>query len=247
MAEETQQVTRGGMCSNPFGGEDRIDRINLLEFLESNIPSDKVLYSCIIQDAASNYLYAFLGKNGTSAEEFFAAWQYFFKVESTNKSSWDHNRTIKHSYISRGQKVTETHQLTDDELKLMCFDKQYELSGLHKHMHIDKFRLLLRTKRQRIVKDNLAQITSYVNSLYQNEINQITNGQQIPLQVWNENILTVLTDPPTPMHLASLIYVSNKLKTNKKPKSKKKHKGSRSNSTHIVEGQQFFTIETKND
>lgn len=221
MSEVEVSLSRGGMCSNPFGGADRIDRINLLDFLEPNCSADKVLYSCIIQDAVSNYLYAFLGKNGTSAEEFFAAWQYFFKVESTNRVSWDHHRTIKQSYIHRGDKITRDRYLTDSELQMMCFDKHYDLSGLSEHMHIDRFRSKLKEKRYKVLSDNLQQVQSYIHSLYQHELSQIADGQQVPLQVWNEDLLKVLVDPPTPMHLASIIYVPNKLKRARRKRTNK--------------------------
>lgn len=212
---------RGGMDPNPFGGEDRIDRINLMEFLEANAPSEKVLYARVIQDAASNYLYAFLGKNGTSAEEFFAAHQYFFKVVSTDMATWNHHRTIKQSFTRRGKKVTEDRYLTDSELQLMCFDKHYEFSGLSKYMHIDKFKNGLKARRTKILKNNWEQVTSYINVLYQHELSMIAEGHQVPLQVWHDNLLSVLVDPPTPLHLASSIFVPNKLKRPRRSRAKK--------------------------
>lgn len=218
--------SRGGMCANPFGGEDRIDRINLLEYLEPNAPAEKVLYSCIIQDAASNYLYAFLGKNGTSTEEFFSAWQYFFRISSTNNKSWNkpQNKTIKLSYVYRGNKVIENRPLTDDEIKLMCFDKHYDLSGLSEHMHIDKFRAKLQAKRRKILIDNWEQVQTYIKALYQHELKEIADGQQVPLQIWDGDLLSILIDPPTPMHLASVIYVPNRLKRSRRQRAKDKAK-----------------------
>lgn len=217
----TEPFARGGMCSNPFGGEDRIDRINLIEHLGGNALPEKVLYSCIIQDAASNYLYAFLGKNGTSAEEFFAAHQYFFKVVSTNKMDWDHHRTIKQSFIRKGMKVTEDRYLIDSELKLMCFDKHYDMSGLAEHMHIDKFRAGLKAKRRRILSANWEQVQTYITALYQHELSMIADRQQVPLQVWTDELLEVLVDPPTPLQLASIIYVPNKLKRARRPRAQR--------------------------
>jgi hypothetical protein len=221
MAETKLILTHDGSDKNPFGGESRVDRINLMEFMQPNAPPEKVLYLRIIQDAVSNYLYAFLGKNGTSAEEFFAAWQYFFKVKSTNRTSWDHNRTIKKLYTNLGQHIIESHYLTDSELQMMCFDKHYDFSGLAELMFIDNFRARLKEKRQRILNDNWMQVIGYVNTLYQNELSQIANGQQIPLQVWDEDLLTILTDPKNPLHLASTIYVPNKLKRIRKPRNRK--------------------------
>src|SRR4051812_34536298 len=118
---------RGGMSANPFGGEERIDRINLMEFLEPNAAPDKVLFLRIIQDAASNYLYALLGKNGTSIDEFFYAHQYFFKVNSTNTTWPARSRVIHNVYEDNGKKIHQKKELGDIELKLMCFDRQYDL------------------------------------------------------------------------------------------------------------------------
>lgn len=182
------------------------------------------MYARIIQDAASNYLYAFLGKNGTSTEEFFAAWQYFFKVTSTNKVSWDHHRTIKISYIQKGVKVSENRYLSDNELQLMCFDKHYEFSGLSDYMDISKFLSGLKNKRTKILQDNWEQVSTYITSLYNKELEQVKEGKQVPLKIWDQSLLQTLVDPPTPVHLASLIYLPNKLKrttksrTNKQPK-----------------------------
>lgn len=215
----------GGMSSNPFGGEERLDRINLMEFLEATAPADKVLFLRIIQDAASNYLYAFLGRNGTSAEEFFYTHQYFFKILSTDKSTWGSNRTIKHISIDGNKKIYQKRILEDNELRLMCFDKQFELSGLSDYMHIDRFKAALKKKRRRILTNNWEQVTAYVTSIYQRELNQIAEGQQVPLQVWQEDLLTILIDPPTPQHLANTIYISNKLKKAKKPRVRKSQVG----------------------
>jgi hypothetical protein len=218
--------------SSAFGNESRIDRINLLEFMDSRRPPIKVLYSFIIQDAVCNYLYAFLGKNGTNTEEFFSAWQYFFNVSSTNKNSWDHNRRIKLIYTHNNQKVIKNHYLTDSECELMCFDKHYEFSGLSEHMHIDKFRAGLKTKRRQILTDNWTQVTCYITKLYQKELSEIADYQQIPLQIWNEDLMTVLIDPPSPIHLANLLLVPSKLK---RPKRSKVRKDSVSPNIRIVE------------
>lgn len=221
---DTVATSRGGMCSNPFGGEERIDRINLLDHLGSNAPSQRVLYSCVIQDAASNYLYALLGKNGTSVQEFFAAHQYFFRITSVDKESWG-SRKVKKSYTQRGKKVLETHHLTDDEVMLMCFDKHYEFSGMEQHLCIEKFRIQLMDKRRRIVTNNWPQISSYVNGLYQKELSEIVPGSQVPMQVWQERLQEILIDPRDPYQLASLLYVPAKLKRSRKATKKKQLDG----------------------
>lgn len=215
----------GGMSPNPFGGEERIDRINLMEFLEPNAPPDKVLFLRIIQDAASNYLYALLGKNGTCIEEFFYAHQYFFKINSNDKPTWNKNRVIRSVYIDNGMKIREKKELRDSELELMCFDKQFDLSGLSNYMHIDRFRANLKKKRYQILTNNWEQVKVYITALYQREVSEIAEGQQVPLQVWGDDLLSILVDPPTPQHLANIIYISNKLKKQKKDRHSKSNVG----------------------
>lgn len=233
----------GGMTPNPFGGENRLDHINLMEYLEANAPADKVLFLRIIQDAASNYLYALLGKNGTSVEEFFYTHQYFFKVNSTDRKSWARYRTIKHVSVENGSKLYQKRVLEDNELRLMCFDKQFEMSGLSDYMHIDRFRASLKNKRKKILTNNWEQVISYISTLYQRELNQIAEGQQVPLQVWKEDLLTILVDPPTPKHLASLIYISNKLKKHTKSKQSKLNEGQYSKLAAKLESQIKFHLD----
>lgn len=221
MPEILSPFTRGGMCANPFGGEDCINRIDLLDLMGADDDPEKILYCCVIQDAASNYLYAFLGKNGTSAEEFFAAWQYFFKVKSSDRASWDHHRNIKHIYNRRGKRVVESHYLTDSELELMCFDKQYEMSGLAEYLHIDRFRSQLKEKREKILKNNWDQVVAYVKALYDRELSELAYGQQVPLRIWEADLLPLLIDPVKPEQLAHAIYIPSRLKRSRKARVKK--------------------------
>lgn len=85
---------RGGMSANPFGGEDRIDKIPFEAYLRPGIPPETVVFVKTIADAASNYLYFGLGKNGTTAEEFYYSYRYFFVVTSTNKGTYERARTV---------------------------------------------------------------------------------------------------------------------------------------------------------
>lgn len=206
--------------THPISKENRLDRINLLEFGSAANSGGKILYSCIIQDAIYNYLYAFVEKNGISIDEFFSAWQYLFKITSGNKENWNNSRVIKQSYLVEGKKVTSKHTLTDEDLKLMCFDSHYDCSGMSKHIHIDKFRSKLKEKRKTILTNSWNKVQSYVSSTYQTELNKIAYGQALPLQIWNEDLLTVLIDPPTPLHLANTFYIPKKLKATFKPKQK---------------------------
>lgn len=208
--------------------EERLDRINLMEYLAPTAPAEKVLFARIIQDAANSYLYAFIGRNGATAEEFFASHQYFFKVVSTEKATWDHHRSITNTFTRKGEKVKEVRHLTDEELQLMCFDRHYENSGLSDYIHIDKFRNKIKNRRRSILQANWEQVSKHIRSLYEHELSMITDGNQVPLQIWNEDLLEILVDPPTPNHLANVLYVPTKAKRPKrfrKPKPMSESEG----------------------
>jgi hypothetical protein len=81
--------TRGGMAKNPFGGRPRLDRLEFMDCLEQNAPVEKVIFLQTITDAVHNYLFSFLGRNGTSPEEFAYACQYLFQVRASDPSTWD--------------------------------------------------------------------------------------------------------------------------------------------------------------
>lgn len=220
--------------------EERLDRVNLLDYVESHIPTDKILFSRIIQDAANNYLYAITDKGCPSIEEFFSAWQYLFNITSNNKRSWEKSRSIKISYDYRGNKITENRYLEDTTLKLMCFDKHYELSGLSEYMDIDKFRKGLRSKREQILKDRWEHVVTKIKALHDKELGQITDGKQLPLPLWNEDLLTTLTYPSSPESLANAVYVSKKLKsTSKRRSNKKTNQGKYSKLVSTIEHNSF--------
>jgi len=222
--------------------EERLDKINLLEYLESHIPTDKVLYSRIIQDAVASYLNAFVTKSYISVDEFFSSWKYLFKIVSTDKKTWDFNRTIRSSHISNGLKVIERRYLEDEELKLMCFDKHYEFSGLAKYMYIDKFRSSLKDKRTKLLNDNWNQVEKYINGLYQKELNQVADNRQLPLQLWNNNLLSTLVDPPSPIHLASVVYIPKKLKKEVKARTNKQTSSKHSKLIERIKSNDFQPI-----
>jgi hypothetical protein len=73
---------RGGMCSNPTGGNDRLDRIDFMSYASGSDDPYKLLAIAVIVDATSSYLYFGLGKNGTTLDEFWFAAEFFFRTRS---------------------------------------------------------------------------------------------------------------------------------------------------------------------
>jgi hypothetical protein len=74
------RTQRGGMCSNPFGGRMRLDRLNLMELLNPGDPSEKALFLQTMTDAIHNYMFFGLGRNGPQQKEFAFACEYLFRI-----------------------------------------------------------------------------------------------------------------------------------------------------------------------
>jgi hypothetical protein len=187
-------ATRGGMAKNPFGGRPRLDRLDLMECLEQNAPQEKVLFLQTITDAIHNYLFSFLGRNGTTAEEFAFACQYLFHVRSTDPSTW--SEEVKNS------------DLTPAQIRDMCFDTHYEFSGLSSLMSMDRFLKQLKETRQNIIEENQSQIFEYLGKLYSKACEEAYNGHQLPLPL--QDRIQILTQPADPREVASLLYLPPK-------------------------------------
>lgn len=186
--------TRGGMAKNPFGGRPRLDRLDLMECLEQNAPQEKVLFLQTITDAVHNYLFSFLGRNGTSPDEFAFACQYLFYVRADDPSTWSEES------IQEG--------LTPGQIRDMCFDTHYEFSGLSSLMCMDRFLKQLKETRESIIKENQEQIFDYLGKLYTKACEEAHNGHQLPLPL--QDRIQILTLPQSLREVASLLYLPSK-------------------------------------
>jgi len=83
---------RGGMSANAFGGHTRLDKCDLmgpslLGEIEYDVTSDVVpertLWLTTIKDSCDNYLMWGLGRNGTSAPEFWYAAEFLFHTRAS--------------------------------------------------------------------------------------------------------------------------------------------------------------------
>ena len=86
MTEQVKTSNRGGMAKNSFGGHTRLDKCNLqgpsmlgsqLFDVMSGVEPERVLWVQTILDSCNNYLFYGLGRNGTSAEEFWFACEFW--------------------------------------------------------------------------------------------------------------------------------------------------------------------------
>lgn len=156
---------KGGMCLNPFGGFDRLDRVDLFAYAGGNDSHEKLLYLAVIKQALADYLYFGLGKNCHVAAEFFYAGEYFFTCRSFIPETWNHSRVVNEiiSDEETGKRQRRIVRLTKDELQLMCFDRHYEIAELDRHLPIDKFVNMLEDQRLSVLAKNWNQVRSYLN------------------------------------------------------------------------------------
>jgi hypothetical protein len=227
-AEETDQakvkglVSKGGMSKNAFGGKLRLDRLDLMESLSTNLSGVSVLYLSTIKDAVHNYLFFALGRNGTSADEFSAACLYFFRIRSFLPDTWEGSKMRRITEVdSEGKRVSKQVEFTDEQLKLMCFDVHYDYSGLGSAMAIDRFLKLLKEERKEILQQNEEQVRAYVEEIRAKELDQIGTGQQVPLRIGFKDDIEILTEPSEPVELARMLYYPSKLKRDKHLRIKK--------------------------
>lgn len=224
-------MSRGGMSRNPFGGRRSLARLDLLDSLTlNNSCGEKLLYLSIIQDAAQHYLFFGLGKNGTTPEGFVEACNYFFKVRATDTKTWHPNRYRVQNLKKNGKKKTKIVTLTENQLKLCCFDIHFVNSGLEKYISIERFIRWLKCERQKILSDNLDQVQAFIDKTMEKEARGVKIGSQLPLKVTTTNIVEILTCPESTEQVAKLLLLSKHLKPprslrNKRYRKKNKRKG----------------------
>jgi hypothetical protein len=212
----SETSNRGGMAANPFGGKTRLDRLDLMQFLGSGTPDEKIIYLATIQDAVHNYLFFALGRNGTSAEEFAAASEYFFHIRSHWPESWCHCHHVKTTTMEAGKRHVQIHDLSDEELMNMCFDRHYEYAGLDRLMTMDRFLACLKRERCAILTKNWDQVLAYVETLRHRDLGYVPTGEQLPLRIWASDEQAILVEPTGPQQVAEFLYYSRQVKQLKK-------------------------------
>lgn len=191
------------MRSNKFGGRRRLDKIDLIKSKTSQDSNESVLFRQVILDAVHQYLFFGLAsKNGTSREEFFYATEYLFKINSVNKKTWPLARVIKiKDPEMKGRRKHRKVKLSDEDIKLMCFDMHYQMADFK--TPIDVFKKNLLSTRRQILTENKPSVLSYLSSLMTK--NNYNHGYSIT------DVIDILTLPNNPEELAKLVcYVQKK-------------------------------------
>ena len=201
-------MSKGGMAKNPFGGATRLDTIDFMDFAGGSDSPIKMLYIKVISDAASDYLFFGLGKNGTVADDFWYATEYFFNVRSYRKETWEHAKFMRHAYFDETSKkrVSTSIMLTDEELKMACFDRHYELAELDRQMPFEMFLVWLKQRREELLLENMAQVNDYIDLLQQTALKEVEGGQQIQHRFNAIDRFQVLCRPDSPEQIAELVY-----------------------------------------
>ena len=199
-----------GMCANPFGGAARLDRIDFREYASGTDTPYKALYLKVIADAASDYLFFGFGQNGTVADEFWYAVEYFFTCHSSRPETWQRAKFMRHAYVDdkTGKRVSTTLMLTDDELKQACFDRHYEIAELDRLMPFDQFQEWLKIRREELIRENKAQVDAHIDLLQATGMKAIQGEQQVPFKLECADRMQVLVHPECPEQVAEMIFYS---------------------------------------
>lgn len=196
---------RGGMSPNSFGGRKRLDHLDLMSYRASATSPEKMLYLATIQDAAHNYLFFGLGRNGTSADEFASACRYFFEIRSTDPNTWPKDMVIREA-----KDLTEPPDTyTKSQVEGMCFDTHLSYAGLSDIISLDMFIKGLQDERRRVLARNWAQAKAYINQIhlksYQDAL-LIKRTRHFKPALTDEEMLRILVKPKDNRELAMFIY-----------------------------------------
>jgi hypothetical protein len=153
------------MCVAPFGGYERLDRIDFTAFASGTTSSTQLLYVKVVAQAASDYLYFGLGKNGTVLEEFWYSAEYFFTCRSHIEETWNRAKFMRQAFVDdeSGERVVSHLTLTGDELRLGCFDLHYEIAGLDRVMPLERFVLKLKEQRLAVLATSWDQVLNHLS------------------------------------------------------------------------------------
>jgi hypothetical protein len=221
---------RGGMDKNAFGGHERLDKCNLqgpsllggqiLDVL-SGLPGERTLWAQTILDSVNNYLFFGLGRNGTSAEEFWFSVEFIFNVRASKPETWQHARYMRETHYDETLKrrVTRTVEFSDEVLKAECLDTIWSMGQWP--IPLDLFVEWVRLERKKLIDLNRRQFEEYVALLNKRSMATVLKpGQPIPFKFYTEDLDKVLTEPANPMDLVELIRYQPRRRAVVRPKPK---------------------------
>lgn len=190
------------MSKRAFGGRPRLDKLDLMSLLKPNDPAEKIIFLHTIVDALNNYLYFGLAaRNGTTAAEFWYDHEYFFRVRSYERATWENTANVKVTAVDEisGHRKTTNQKLTDEQLMAMCFDTHFHLVDIK--ISLNRFLKMLKSTRNDIINENWEQINAYLTSLELKSYPSSPNP--FPLSI--EEKKRILLSPENPEEVAKLI------------------------------------------
>lgn len=233
-------MPRGGMSKNPFGGcghkeakagqvctvcgkykPQRLDRLDIVSWVASEecinggeVPGEQLLWLVEIQTIVNDWLFFGLAeKNGCTVEKFWEANEYLWRVRSTSPETWQNARILRVTYFdeSIGKRRTEHIQLSNEQLKAMCFDTHYDMAGLSNSMPMEVFLENLRKRRALLLKENKEQVTKFVALKQEQGMRRaVALGRQMPFKFIDP--IEVLANPGDGQLLAELVFYEPRLR-----------------------------------
>ena len=167
--------------SSTLSGRRRLDKINLMNFKRSSDAPEKIMFQHTILDAANSYLtFGLVDQNGTKPSEFWFSYEYFYRVRSYEPDTW---------------KSCRTEDISDGQIKAMCFDNHFNISNIR--LSMDTFLRWLKRERTSIVDQNFQQIKTYLTQL------QPPNHDTINL-IDDSTLRQILISPESPEQVSRI-------------------------------------------
>jgi hypothetical protein len=214
---------KAGMCANPFGGHERLDKCNLqgpsmlggeLVDILSDVPGERTLIAETFKDALNNYLFFGLGQNGTSAPEFWYGVEFLFRIRASRPETWKDARYMRDAYVDEqtGKRVSRTLVLTDSQLQAGCADYLWDL--LEMPLSLDEFVIRVRAVRRDLLRENKEQIEKVIRLLNSPSLSRnVLPGDTYPMKLFGQDYQEVLLEPKDPDDVSELVHYYPRTKT----------------------------------
>lgn len=163
------------------------------DILNTTKDPEKGLYFSIIRSAVEDYLFfGVKGKHSCDAEEFLSAYNYLFVSRSSDKSTWLTKESFDDTIV------------TDEQLKLACFDVHFDLASLGKVIKRPVLLTLLKSKREKCVQENYDFMVKKMNG--NRRAYQLATGKGNKIANFDKSYLSKILVEPTETSVAKLFF-----------------------------------------
>lgn len=207
--------TRGGMCRSPFGlrlvdgvpvSNRRLDKIEVItSILNGNTPHEYGIYSEMLCKAIHCYWYWGLGKNGCTDTKWIDAFDYLFVARSNMQDTWGDRVQRYTEDMPDGTRVKHVEILSEDDMKIRCFDVHYHLLNLDSVLPLSTFMSWLEKERKSILEANRAQVEIYMEAQRVREFNRMPAGSQMLFSFKFHDFINTLSRPESLSQLEELV------------------------------------------